>query len=114
MLEPPAAGSTTEVEQAPSSPVAPTARSFGDYYPSVVENSFVRVASAVLLLSLLIYVPWLIGHSNWSYPGVTWPFLLAHVLSLGALLLKVATTWTRSVPPARPVRDGAEPLVGII
>ena len=45
---------------------------------------------------------------------MTWPFLLAHVLSIGALLLKVCTTWTRSVPPPHPARDGAEPLVGII
>ena len=114
MLEPPETGTNTGTEPAASSVIAVTARGFGDDYPAEVDNAFVRAASVVLLMSLLVYVPWLIGHSNWSYPGVTWPFLLAHVLSLGALLLKVCTTWTRSVPPPRPVRDGAEPLVGII
>src|SRR5262245_41736433 len=114
MLEPPATGLTTGLEPAPSSPIAVTARAFGDDYPTVVDNAHVRAASVVLLLSLLIYVPWLVVHSDWRYPGVTWPFLLGHVLLLGALVLKICTTWTRSVPPPRPVRDGAEPLVGII
>lgn len=107
-------GLAPSIDPAPSSPIAVAARRFGDQYPLRVDNTAVRITATLLVASLLVYVPWLVLHLNHAVPWVTWPFLAAHVLTIASLLLTVANTWSRTVPPPRPLPVGTEPHVAVI
>jgi cellulose synthase (UDP-forming) len=102
------------VRPAPSSRIAEAARRFGDDYPPLGHNVWVRLSSVLLAVTALIYIPWLLIHLNVDEPWVAIPFVLANILTIGSLLLTGINTWHRSVPPRRVVPDGAEPQVAVI
>ncbi len=109
-----AAAAELPVEPGPSAPIAQAARAFGDVFPVLRGDRWLRLGGVVLLVASLWYVPWLLSSLN---PHALWlagPFLVANLFTVGAGLLSVANSWQRTVPQARPLRRGGEPLVGVI
>jgi cellulose synthase (UDP-forming) len=100
---------------APSAPIAVAARAFGDNYPVLVLQRWLRAAAIVLVAASAWYVPWMLSSLN---PGAAWiavPFAIANVFTIAAGLLSVANSWQRSATPPRPLRESADlPLVGVI
>jgi cellulose synthase (UDP-forming) len=99
---------------APPGPMAAAARRFGDDYPPITRQWVIRAAALSYILASLIYFPWLLDSVNRTIPWLSWPFVLANVLTLLTTFLSAFNHWWRSVPQARPLARGAEPQVGII
>lgn len=114
-MDPVAATQDPPLDLAPSAPIAVAARRFGDEYPlRVRQQTLVRSAGFLLLVTTLLYVPWLLTSLNEEHPWLAWPFAAANLFSLAYGLLSVVNAWSRRVPPRRPVPAGAEPHVGVI
>ena len=103
------------LEPAPPSPTARAARAFGDAYPEAVRGQWrLRGAGILYAVAVCLYVPWLLRSLNGDLPWLSWPFVAANAVTIAATLLAIANQWFRSVPVARPLPRGAEPLVGVI
>ena len=72
------------------------------------------LAGLFLIISELIYIPWMVVSLNLRVPWVAWPFAAASAFSLTSMLLTIANNWVRSVPESRIVATGAEPHVAVI
>jgi cellulose synthase (UDP-forming) len=102
------------IEPAPSAPIAVAARAFGDDFPPVAPQRWIRVGAVVLAIASLWYVPWMLASLN---PRALWlavPFAAANLFTVAAGLLSVANSWRRSIPEPVVRPRGAEPLVGVI
>jgi cellulose synthase (UDP-forming) len=103
------------LEPAQPSPTARAARAFGDAYPEAVRGQWrLRGAGILYAVAVCLYVPWLLRSLNGDLPWLSWPFVAANAVTIAATLLAIANQWFRSVPVARPLPRGAEPLVGVI
>jgi len=99
---------------APSAPIAKAARAFGDNYPPLRGQWRVRAAGVLLLLTTLLYVPWMLTSLNEEVRWLAWPFAATNVFSLAYGVLSVFNAWRRHVPEPRPVSPGDEPRVGVV
>src|SRR5688500_2404379 len=99
---------------AASSPIARAARAFGDDFPPVRDQWRVRAAGVLLLVTTLLYLPWMLTSLNEAATWLAWPFAAANVFSLAYGALSVFNAWCRHVPARRPVPGGAEPPVAVI
>ncbi|HEV8054040.1 MAG TPA: glycosyltransferase [Candidatus Limnocylindrales bacterium] len=99
---------------APSAPIAKAARAFGDDYPSLRGQWRVRSAGVLLLVTTLLYVPWMLTSLNEEVRWLAWPFAAANLFSLAYGALSVFNAWRRQVPERRPLPPGDEPQVGVI
>ena len=102
------------VEPAPSAPIALAARAFGDDYPLVQPQLWLRLAAVVLGVASVWYLPWLIGSLDLREAWLSVPFAVANVFTIGSALLSVLNSWQRRVPERAPLPHGEEPLVGVI
>ncbi|HRC08716.1 MAG TPA: glycosyltransferase, partial [Miltoncostaeales bacterium] len=98
----------------PPTRIAEASRAFGDDWPLRTGQVRQRAAGLLLIAAMCIYVPWVVMVLDHDRPWVAWPFLAATVLSLSSMGLTVVTSWSRRVPPPRPVVRGEEPHVGVI
>ncbi len=104
----------TEIEPAPSAPIAVAARAFGDEFPPAPPQRWMRVSAVVLAVASAWYVPWLFSSLN---PGAIWlavPFAAANLFTICLGLLTVANSWARTTPTPVLQPVGKEPLVGVI
>ncbi|QEC46510.1 glycosyltransferase [Baekduia soli] len=99
---------------APSAPIAAAARAFGDDYPGLTGQWRVKVAGLLLLLTTVLYVPWMLRSLDAHLPWLAYPFAAANLYSLLYGLVSVANAWQRRVPPRRPLPAGDEPGVAVI
>jgi cellulose synthase (UDP-forming) len=99
---------------APSAPIAKAARAFGDDYPPLSGQWRVRAAGVLLLVTTLLYVPWMLTSLNEELRWLAWPFAAANLFSLAYGALSVFNAWWRHVPQRRPLPPGAEPQVAVI
>ena len=104
----------TRVQPAPSSRIASAARAFGDDYPPLRGQWRLRLVGALLLLTTVLYVPWMLSSLNESAPWLAWPFAAANLFSTGYALVSVFNSWCRRVPERRPLPRGEEPHVAVI
>lgn len=104
----------TQVEPAPSQPIAQAARRFGDGYPPLRGQWKIRAAGLLLLGATAVYLPWLLTSLNTSLLWLALPFVIANVFTLATGLLSVANGWSRFVPERRPLPLGTEPHVAVI
>ena len=103
-----------KVALAPSAPIAKAARAFGDDYPPLSGQWRVRAAGVLLLVTTLLYVPWMLTSLNEELRWLAWPFAAANLFSLAYGALSVFNAWWRHVPERRPLPPGAEPHVAVI
>jgi cellulose synthase (UDP-forming) len=103
-----------ETALAPSAPIAEAARAFGDDYPSLSGHWRVRAAGVLLLVTTLLYVPWMLTSLNEEVRWLAWPFAAANLFSLAYGALSVFNAWWRHVPERCPLPRGAEPQVAVI
>src|SRR5438309_5159994 len=99
---------------APSSNVATAARAFGDDYPPLRGQWRIRAVGLLLVVTIVLYTPWMLESLNGGAAWLAWPFAIANLFSIAYALLAVFNAWSRSVPEARPLAHGAEPHVGVI
>lgn len=90
------------------------ARAFGDDYPPIERQWQIRAVGVILILTTLLYVPWMLSSLNSQLAWLAWPFAAANLFSLGYALLAVVNSWSRHAPPRRPLPEGAEPTVAVI
>ncbi len=99
---------------APSSRIAQAARAFGDDYPPVRKQWRIRAAGVLLLLTALLYAPWMLTSLNDDVRWLAWPFAAANLCSLAYAALSIFNAWSRRVPERRTLAAGSEPQVGVI
>ena len=102
------------IEPAPSSRIAIAARAFGDDYGPLRKQWAVRAAGATLIAVTCFYVPWMIASVNRGEPWLSWPFMVANLLTIFTSLVAIFNAWWRKVTPRRPLPRGVEPDVGLI
>ena len=105
---------SSRIEPGPSAPIAQAARAFGDSFPVLRPDRWLRVGAVVLAGASLWYVPWMLASLNPHARWLAWPFAVANLFTVAAGLLSVANSWQRSTPAPRPLPQGSEPLVGVI
>jgi cellulose synthase (UDP-forming) len=105
---------TTTIAPAPSSRIAQAARAFGDDFPPVRKQWRIRAAGVLLLLTALLYAPWMLTSLNDDVRWLAWPFAAANLCSLAYAALSIFNAWSRRVPERRPLPEGSEPPVGVI
>jgi cellulose synthase (UDP-forming) len=99
---------------APPSAIASAARAYGDDYPPLGGQWRVRAAGLLLVLTSLLYAPWMLSSLNKGVPWLAWPFAAANIFSLLYGILAVVNAWSRRVPEQRPCPPGDEPHVAVI
>jgi cellulose synthase (UDP-forming) len=102
------------VQPAPSAPIARAARAFGDEYPVVRRDRWMRFGAVVLVLASVWYAPWVVASLNHDALWLSVPFLAANAFTLVVGLVSVCNSWQRRIPARRPLAYGSEPLVGVI
>lgn len=96
------------------SAIATAARAYGDDYPPLRGQWRVRGAGLLLVVTTLLYAPWMLSSLNGDAPWLAWPFAVANIFSLAYGALAVYNAWSRKIPEARPLAAGDEPQVAII
>jgi cellulose synthase (UDP-forming) len=87
---------------------------FGDQYPSRRRQWDIRVAGAVLIVLMLVYLTWMVTHLAPGRPWLAGPFAAASFLSALCLTLSVVNGWSSSVTPARPLLGNDVPFVAVL
>lgn len=103
-----------ERKAAESSRIAVAARAYGDTYPPLRGQWRVRGAGLLLVLTTLLYAPWMLSSLNGDVPWLAWPLAVANVFWLAYGLLAVVDAWSRRIPEACPLAYGDEPHVAVI
>ena len=101
-------------QPAAPSPIALAARAYGDDLPPLRGQWRIRAAGLLLVVTTLLYAPWMLGSLNGRLPWLAWPFAAANLFSLAYGLLAVANAWSRRLPAPRPVAHGDEPRVAVV
>ena len=100
---------------APPGNIATAARAFGDRFPPLTRQWRVRAAGALVLATMLAYLPWMLSSLNTHAWWLAVPFAAANLLSAACAALSVINNWQRRVTPPRLLAaDGHEPAVGVI
>ncbi|MGH2854326.1 MAG: glycosyltransferase [Solirubrobacteraceae bacterium] len=73
-----------------------------------------QAAGILLILTIVWFLPWLVGHADLAHAWLSLPFLAATVVVVAALLVSVCNRWQRAVPVRSPVPAGSEPRVAVI
>ena len=105
---------TERVQPAPSGRIASAARASGDDYPPVRNQWRIRAAGVLVVLTTLLYLPWMITSLNPAARWLSWPFAVASLFSAAYAFLNVFNGWNRQVPVHRLVVPGTEPSVAVI
>ena len=113
-LAPPVVAPLDHVQPAPSGRIATAARAFGDDYPPVRQQWRIRAAGLLVLLTTVLFLPWMLTSLNPAARWLSWPFAGACLFSAAYALLNVFNGWNRTVPVHRLAVRGAEPPVGVI
>lgn len=87
---------------------------FGDRYPLDRPRWPNRASSVLLLVLMLFYLPWLVGHLASARPWLTWPFVGASFLSALCLTLSVVNGWRSHITPPRPLQGTDVPTVAVL
>jgi hypothetical protein len=74
----------------------------------------IRAAGVLVLLTTVLFLPWMLTSLNPAARWLSWPFAGACLFSAAYALLNVFNGWTRAVPVHRLAVRGAEPPVGVI
>jgi len=74
----------------------------------------IRSAGLAVAAASIWYVPWLVTSTNPAAPWLSWPFAIANIALVLAVLLSCVNNWSRSAGPSIAVVPGAEPLVAIV
>lgn len=111
---PPAGTAAARVQPNPPGSIAAAARAFGDDYPPIERQWRIRAVGTILVLTTLLYIPWMLGSLHSKLAWLAWPFAAANLFSLGYSVLSVANAWSRHAPRRRPLPAGAEPMVAVI
>jgi len=101
-------------QPAPSSQIATAARAFGDDDPPLRHQWRIRAAGLLLLVTTLLYAPWMLTSLNLDAPWLALPFAAANLFSIAYGLLTIVNAWNRYLPQRRPLPVGAEPLVAVV
>ncbi|HLL49882.1 MAG TPA: glycosyltransferase [Thermomicrobiales bacterium] len=113
-LSPSISARTQPVQPAPSGKIATSARVFGDDYPPVRQQWRIRAAGVLVVLTTLLFLPWMLSSLNPAARWLSWPYAGACLFSAAYALLNVFNGWNRKVPVHRLVERGVEPSVGVI
>jgi cellulose synthase/poly-beta-1,6-N-acetylglucosamine synthase-like glycosyltransferase len=113
-LSPSISARTQPVQPAPSGKIATSARVFGDDYPPVRQQWRIRAAGVLVVLTTLLFLPWMLSSLNPAARWLSWPYAGACLFSAAYALLNVFNGWNRKVPVHRLAVPGAEPSVGVI
>ncbi len=76
-------------QPAPSSQIATAARAFGDDYPPLRHQWRIRAAGLLLLVTTLLYAPWMLTSLNLDVPWLALPFAAANLFSIAYGLLTI-------------------------
>src|SRR2546430_13563742 len=87
---------------APSSNVATAARAFGDDYPPLRGQWRIRAVGLLLVVTIVLYTPWMLESLNGGAAGLALPFALAHLFSIAYAPLSVFNPWSARRPHATP------------
>lgn len=73
-----------------------------------------RAAGLLLLVTMSLYLSWMLTSLNPRAPWLAWPFAAANVFSIVYAAVTVVNAWSRRVPERRPLPAGVEPPVAVI
>lgn len=73
-----------------------------------------RAAGVLVAVTACWYLPWMSASTNRHAVWLSWPFVAANLVLVGAVLLSWVNSWQRSIPADLLVEPGAEPLVAVI
>src|SRR5215203_4512593 len=105
------ADATRRLPLVESAPIAKAARAFGDHYPPVRGQWRLRAAAVLLLVTTLLYVPWMLTSLNEELRWLAWPFAVANLFSLAYGALSVFNAWWPHVAVIVPTCGEAVPMV---
>jgi cellulose synthase (UDP-forming) len=74
----------------------------------------IRWAGLAVVACAAWYLPWLVSSANPAVPWLAWPFIVANVALVLAVMLSWINNWCRSAGPPIEVVAGAEPMVAVI
>ncbi len=63
---------------------------------------------------MFVYLPWMLTHLAPGRPWLTWPFVLASLLSATCLTLSVVNTWRSRITAPRPLTGQNVPAVAVL